>query len=92
MLKTHPYYLSPPWDIWPYHLSWVVERQNNFDLSTIFLILHKFHIGDFLQYFSREDLMFLIWYTHVVHMVSNSSLRHILELPSLPNFNGLCFE
>jgi hypothetical protein len=33
--------------------------------------------------------MFLIWYSHVVHMVSDSSLRNILKLPSSPNFNGL---
>jgi hypothetical protein len=34
--------------------------------------------------------MFLIWYSHVTHMVYDSSPRHILKLPSHPTSNGLC--
>jgi hypothetical protein len=52
MLKTQSYYLSPTWNIWSLSLSCVVvERQNNFDLSTIFFITHKFHIILFCNIF-----------------------------------------
>lgn len=28
MLKTQPYYLSPPWGILPFPLSWVIEIEH----------------------------------------------------------------
>ena len=62
ILKTHPYYLSPPWGICPFPLPWVVEGHNNFDSSTIFLILHKFHIEGFAVIFFKGKL-------NVPHMV-----------------------
>jgi hypothetical protein len=46
-------------------------------------------ITEVLQFFKRE-LKFLIWYSHVAHMVYVFSPRHIFMLSSDPTSNGIC--